>query len=241
MDDLRPGTELETVLLGSLCGDILRIWRGGGQAEGRQLELPAVVAGALGRGVLARTSPEPNRFREVGLLDAQKDVLILLGRGHAKPGADHVSAGAQTVSAQPAPTPPPDQASWTTWGRWLGGVVLDAAGRGEYVVVETGGWDAVNEPYVLLGVFPGQAEKWFSRVEAAPAPTGLPWTAPADGRIGSSVSALATPETVSVAGLLAIQAIGMWARTPLDVVVTFGHHPDGPWGPEAPGARVTGL
>ncbi len=32
-------------------------------------------------------------------------------------------------------------------------------------------------------------------------------------------------DTVDVAGLLAIQAIGLWARTPLDVVPTFGISP----------------
>ena len=37
------------------------------------------------------------------------------------------------------------------------------------------------------------------------------------------------------AGLLAIQAIGLWARTPLDVVLTFGISPDGAWSPAAPG------
>lgn len=234
MTDLPVGTELETVLLGGLTGDVFRIWRSDGQAECRHVQQPELVAEALGRGLLARTSLEPNRFREVGLLDARQDVLILLGRGQFRPGADQVSAGAQTVQAQPCPTPPPDPDMWTTWGRWLGDVLLAAASRGEYVVVETGGWDAVNVPYVLMGVFPDTAGAWVSQVGASPAPSDPPWTAPADGT-GSSISAPANRENVSVAGFLAVQAVGMWAATPLDVVLTFGRHPNGPW-PAEPSA-----
>ena len=213
--------------------DVLRIWRSDGQAECRQIRQPELVTKSLGRGLLARTSPEANRFREVGLLDAKQDVLILLGRGQVQPGAGQVSAGAQTVQAGLCPTPSPDPATWTSWGRWLGHLLLAAAGRGEYLVVETGGWDAVNEPYVLMGVFPDATGSWLSQVEAVPAPADPPWTAPVAGRPGSSVSAPASRENVSVAGFLAVQAIGMWADTPFDVVLTFGPHPSGPWPSEA--------
>ena len=238
--DLTPGTELETVLLGSLTGDVLRIWRSDGQAECRQVRQPELVRKTLGRGLLARTSPEANRFREVGLLDAKKDVLILLGRGQVQSGADQVTTGAETLQARPCRTPSPDPATWTAWGRWLGHLLLAAAGRGEFLVVETGGWDAVNEPYVLMGVFPDAAGTWLSQVEAVPAPADPPWTAPVEGRTGSSISAPANRENVSVAGLLAIQAIGMWAASPYDVVLTFGHHPMGPWPLEASATGATG-
>jgi hypothetical protein len=228
-----PGAELETVLLGGLCQDVLRVWRGDGQAEGRKIDDPEVVARALGRGVLARTSHEPNRFREVGLLDADGDQLVLMGRATAKPGAEQITTGANTVRAHPSSTPPRDVDPWMAWGQWLGDIVLAAAARAEYVVVETGGWDAVSEPYVLLGVFPDEEGEWLSRVEAAPPPAGDPWTPPADGQTASSLLAPATRDNVSVAGILAIQAIPLWAETPLDVVLTFGRHPNGPWTPEA--------
>lgn len=229
MTDLTPGAQLETVLLGSLTGDVLRIWRSNGQAECRQVQQSELLAKTLGRGLLARTSPEANRFREVGLLDAKNDALILLGRGQVQSGANQLSAAAETVRARPCPTPSPDPATWTAWGSWLGHALLAAASRGEFLVVETGGWDAVNEPYVLLGVFPGPAGAWLSQVEAVPAPADPPWPAPVEGRPGSTVSAPASRETVSVAGFLAIQAIGIWAATPFDVVLTFGRHPIGAW------------
>jgi hypothetical protein len=46
---------------------------------------------------------------------------------------------------------------WTEWGLWLEHVIVTAASRVEYVVVETGTWDAVPEPYALMGVFPSPA------------------------------------------------------------------------------------
>jgi hypothetical protein len=234
MADLLPGTMLETVLLGSMRGDVLRIWRADGEAECRAVQDPDALAGVLGRGLLARTSSEPNRFREVALLDATSGVMLLTRRGHLRPGADQVSAEAAAVQTHPCSAPPPDEAMWKAWARWVGHLLLDAASRGEYLVVETGTWDSVPEPYVLMGVFPGPSRAWIGHVEAKPTPAFPPWTMP--GEIGPStpVSAPANLETVGVAGLLAIQAVGMWARTPFDVVLTFGISPGGPWSPEAP-------
>jgi hypothetical protein len=175
----------------------------------------------------------------VALLDAQKDLLVLLGRATAQAGADQITAGAKTVRARLSPTPSRDLDPWTAWGQWLSDIVLAAAGRAEYVVVETGGWDSVNEPYVLLGVFPDEAGAWLSRVEAAPPPADPPWTAPADGGTASSLLAPATRENVNVVGLLAIQAIPLWAGTPLEVILTFGRHPNGPWVPGDSEPRAT--
>lgn len=227
VDDLDVGASLETVLLSGLFDNHLRIWRGDGAAEDRVVS-DASVAETIGHGVLARTSPEPNRFREVALLDVGGSSLVLLGRSELQPGLGTVEADAHVVRATLAGAPQPlDVAAWAAWGRWLSDVSSAAATRGEYVVVETGGWESGKKPYVLMGVF-HEADGWTSLVEADPAPAFEPWTQAArDG--GSSVVAPAAADTVGVAGLLAVQSIAMWAQTPLDVVLTFGTNPAGAW------------
>jgi hypothetical protein len=226
---------LETVLLGGLHGDVLRIWRADGEPEFRQVQSTDALVAVLGRGLLARTSSEPNRFREVGLLDATSGVLLLSGRGHLRAGEAGVTTNVAVIQTHLGPVPQSDQSAWAAWGRWLGHVVFEAAGRGEFVVVETGTWDAVPEPYVLMGVFLGPAGEWISHVEAEPTPTCVPWNTTGDGKPGTPVDAPARLDTVDVAGLLALQAVQLWARSPLDVVLTFGTNPAGAWSPDAPG------
>jgi hypothetical protein len=84
--------------------------------------------------------------------------------------------------------------------------VVDRANGGEYGVPARG----------------ASAEKMTQRVS--------PWTESTGEGPGSSLSAPATKDNVAVAGLLAIQAIEIWASSPLDVVLTFGRRePVEPW------------
>ena len=160
-----------------------------------------------------------------------------------------------------------DIQTWKDWGNWLNAVVLDAASRGEYVVIDKGGWEpgagwwsSGAEPYVLLGVFhkkrvevdplrgvmqqkqleldlgrsaTGEAretQNWESIAEAKPAPSVKPWPdAKAGG--GATISAPANADTVGVAGTVGAMAVSGWARTPLDVVLTFCTNPSGAWRP----------
>lgn len=227
LGDVRAGSEFATVLLGGLANGLIRIWRGDGVAELRCLEQDSPVADAIGRGVLARTSAEMNRYREIALLDADDEILVFVPRVSLPTGAD-VEMPAE-VSRAPITLPPPafDIASWTAWGRWLGQIVGEAAARGEYVVAETGGWSNVTPPRVLMGVFP-EAGGWISFVEANPAPAFNPWP-PATEDGSACVRAPAARDTVGVAGLLAVQAISMWAKSPLDIVLSFGTNSAGAW------------
>jgi hypothetical protein len=232
LSELDPGTTLETVLLGGFYDGILRIWRDSGVAECREPDDPDVVTSVLGRGMLARTSPEPNRFREVALLDAQHDLLVLLGRPTLGTDSDKAIAGGGSVAVLLSETTPATVTYWAPWAEWLGDIVGLAAQRSEYLVIETGGWEAIHEPYVLLGVFPGSNGSWTSVVEALPAPADPPWTVSAVEGHGSTLSAPANPANVAAGGGLAIQALEAWANSPLDVVVTFGRRePIEPWQP----------
>jgi hypothetical protein len=88
LDELSAGGMLETVLLGGLHGDVLRIWRAGGDAEFRHVRPVELVTNLLGLGVLTRTSSEPNRFREVGLLDVASGTLLLTRRAYLQAGTN---------------------------------------------------------------------------------------------------------------------------------------------------------
>jgi hypothetical protein len=229
---LAPGSELETVLLGGFCGGVFRIWRADGVSEDHQVDQAEPIVSALAQGFLARTSTGVERFREVALFDAQSGLLLLMARPRLQAGRDGAESESVTVQTRPVPSPgSADPTAWMEWGRWLSAIVLAAAGRGEYVVVEQGGWDVVDAPYVLLGVFSDEAGARTSVVEALPAPAEAPWSGPADDTGGASLVAPATEENVDVAGLLATPAVELWAASPLDVVLTFGVNPEGPWQP----------
>jgi hypothetical protein len=54
---------------------------------------------------------------------------------------------------------------------WLRDVAASTFARGEFLVVEPGGWDATDEPYALAAAVKMQDE-WALHVEAKPPVTG---------------------------------------------------------------------
>ncbi|HVM53773.1 MAG TPA: hypothetical protein VM262_11295 [Acidimicrobiales bacterium] len=227
MTAVEAGSVLETVLVGPFVHGLLRIWRADGTAELLEVSEPAVVGEAVGVGRLARTSPEPSRFREVALFDAASGTLLLMERprreGAAAGGGD-VEAGGVQVATRPAEEPPVDTALWRAAADVIGAAVASAVARGEFVVVEPGGWEPGSEPYALAIVVPGDDGAPVSHVEAVPTPAGDLWPAEVRGPL----RAPATASSVSVTGLLLGQAVAAWARSPFNVVLTFGTNPHGP-------------
>lgn len=131
--NLHPGDKLETVLLSVIHDGCLRIWRSKGVPEVRRLDAEgaAVVQKVLGRSVFARTSPEPNRYREVGLLDAENQLLCLPDRMMIKNGASNIKTWTRICRATlTTPPGPMDIQAWKDWGNWLNVVILDAASWG---------------------------------------------------------------------------------------------------------------
>jgi hypothetical protein len=227
LDGPDAGAQLETVLLGAVCGDTVRLWRGDGSPELRRLDRPAELAALVGRGELARTpTPDPERFREAALLDTHEDLLIALARPRSGDGAVATAPALAPLRAVRVDAAPSQAELWGEWAERFGAIALSCAQRGEYVVIETGGWEQVSEPYVLVAVLPGEDGMPVSVVEAFPAPDDAPWSGPADGAGGATLTAPATRDSVSVAGLLAAPAAMQWAASPLDLVLTFGRLPE---------------
>src|SRR5579862_6810155 len=103
---LQAGSELEAVLLSGPYDGLLRVWRSDGRAEVRHLENAAPeFRDSIGRGVLARTSPEQNRYREVALLDTTADVIAFMGRAKIHPDGTVAETPATTVLAPKAAEP----------------------------------------------------------------------------------------------------------------------------------------
>jgi hypothetical protein len=142
------GGILDGLLLGGLLGGCLRFWTADGQPHAVSVDDPTAVAALLARGRLARTSPEPRRFREMGLFDKSHGTLQLLGRRmQTLPEVDDREAVSERVlievaapefPVRPCPEPPGSQL-WEAAADWFAAAFVHAAARAEFVVVEPGG------------------------------------------------------------------------------------------------------
>ena len=201
----------------------IRLWTDEGHTRWRVRE-PEKLAAAMGKGAVARTGVEPNRFREVGMLMKSGTLLLPARR---KRGQKPIRARSFGLSR--APRRADSQGQWDEFARWLGIAALSAAGRGEFLVVENGGWDHQPHPYALFMCMK-RDEVWVSHLEVSPAPkrSTLLWPSPPVDPAGATATARATEPIVAVAGHALASAISEWARSPLDLAVTYGPSPDGP-------------
>jgi hypothetical protein len=232
MANLNAGDVLGNVLLGCLLQDVVVVWTGDGARHFFSVEEPERLSGLLAKGIAARTSPEPGRFRETALLNSEENLLLLAGRLFESTGGASVSAPAANFRVKACDEPSPDEALWTATSRWLTDAVVAAVGRGEFIVVEKGGWEAIPEPYAFACASRGPEGQWLSHIEAAPLPATPSWKAaysgPTDAR-GATITAPATDEAFTVAGIFLAEAVSTWAHSPFEVVLTFGASPSGPW------------
>ena len=208
------GERSESVLLGLLVKEHLRLFRSDGRAECVRVLHPSDLHASLARGVAPRTSLEPGRFREAGRLDPSGVLRI------AK----------QEFTVEPCDDPPVSESLWAAAADVLQDAAAHAIARGEYVVVEPGGWDTSPEPYAQAGARQTNGE-WSVYVEALPSPRAPSWPEPLEDQPGLGVAAPAEPDTFEALGSLLSDAVAPWAVSPLDVVLTFGKQPDGPWSP----------
>ena len=112
---------------------------------------------------------------------------------------------------------------------WLQAAATTAVQRGEFVVVETGGWEVVPWPYALAIVMRNEHGDWTTSIEAEPAPHAPLWREPDPDQRAATMKAGTTADSLSVVGLLLAQAVASWSDSPFDLVLTFGPAPDGPW------------
>jgi hypothetical protein len=222
-----PGDHFDAVLLGCVLAGHLRLWRPDGEPDCVRVPDAERLARLLARGFAARTSPEPRRFREVGLLNRRTGVLTIMGRPRGPVVDTGIESEGFAFEVESCEEPGPTQQLWASAVAYLRDATVRAVTRGEFVVIEQGGWDAIPEPYALACAL-HTAQGWVSHIEASPAPLVPPWLNEADREPQSGLGAPATSQAFSVSGYLLCQAISTWAGSPFDVVVTFGENPQGP-------------
>src|SRR5205823_1834569 len=162
----RVGTDAqsETVVIGCLVQGHLRIWRADGRAETVRLLHPSALREFLARGLAPRARLESERFREIGHLD----------------GAGSLVIGRRLFAFEVCDEPPASAALWEAAAEVFQAAAADAIARGEFLVVEPGGWTPKAERYALAGATRTPGE-WLLRVEAAPAPRAPSWPEPPEG------------------------------------------------------------
>ena len=227
---MKVGDELETVLVGCLLGDHLRIWTTDGKGQMLRLHESADLVGVLANGVVARTSPEERRFREVLLLEARSHTLVALDRRPQQVKEASVAMHLRTFKFEPVSELTPDNELWGIAAAWIGHALLAAALRGEFLVVERGAWEMIPDPYAFACTVRKEVG-WVATVEASPAPRTSGWPHSDPGLAGQTITAPATRDTLLAAGQLIVEAVAVWARSPFDVVLTYGANPDGPLDP----------
>lgn len=213
MPQFGVGGESETVLLGCLIKEHLRLWRSDGRGECVRPLHPSAIRAFLARGLAPRTSLEPGRYREAGRLD----------------GAGVLVVGNRPFAMEICTDPEVSDALWDAAADVFGDAVVDAMARGEYLIVEPGGWERTGATYVVAGARQTPGGEWFLYVEASPAPRAPSWPEPPAGESGWGVTAPADADAVDALGDLIADAVMMWAATPLDVVLTFVKQDDGAW------------
>lgn len=231
------GQQLEIAVLSPPIGGLLRTWTSGGSRLWR-VERSDELRQLLGQGVVARTGMEKDRFREVGFVGPTGALLV-----HARMKHGQEQGPAQVFQLEPAAPPEVNDECWSQLAQWFRGAVLAAAARGEFLVLERGGWDLAPTPFGFWGCF-RQAGVWTSVVEAEPWPGKIgPWAGATRADRSATLAAPASPQTLPAAAVLTVMSVSGWADSPWDLALTCGRSPSGPVpaeivGPAESDARV---
>ena len=240
-------TVLVSVELSPVTGGLLRTWSDTGsqlwQVWGGQ-----GLAEVMGRGQLARTEVEPNRFREVGLLEQPSDAaaggtgrLLLPVRWQPSPTDDPMELEMAGEPLHLSPVAEADMSAhanelWPGLVAHLSELCVESAERGEALVLERGAPAHEPWPYALFTVAREADGCWISHLEVSPAPVpgSSGWEQAArghnaDGTDGASMSAPADFGILRGAGFLLAVAAAGWAATPQDLVITYTAAPSGRW------------
>ena len=219
MAGLQPGETLEVAMLSPCVGGLVRTWT---DASSRLWSVPdpTTLQSYLGRGLIARTLREEGRYREVGMLHEPSGLLMLQSRFPTSTTDD-----TRQVLAAPLRLSEPGSPSASTRADLLdllAGAVRHTLEADGFLVVERGGWEAPPEPYCLFIVIPEHGGT--SVIEAAPAPVGAAlWESSIrPGAAGATLSAPATPESISVVPTLMLDAVSTWGLEPWDIALTYG-------------------
>ncbi|TXI53375.1 hypothetical protein [Mycolicibacterium mageritense] len=216
---VKPG-DTSTVAQLSLCaGGLVRTW--GDRPQLWSVPDDAYLRSMMGTGTLARTVREQNRFREVAMVSEDSSTLWLQGRFPVASGDGVLQVDGSIIELQPAREP--SASLYDDVHELLAQAIDHALKNNEYLLVEKGGWDAPNEPFCLFIVIP-DGDGYVSIIETAPPPVSSEIWAPhvVAGQDSTTLSAPATRDTVEVAPLIMLDAIGAWGLAPWDLALTFG-------------------
>jgi hypothetical protein len=220
---------LHTVLVGVPIGDYLPLWQRDGQEDTVtfwRMSDPDAVRARLGTGVESRSAVDTGRYREAAMFSPERQMLFLMDRfrddsGNLGGTSEQLFPATEEEAYQAA-----DDKALSVLYSWLGDVVLAAVRRGEFVAVETGGWDVPVNPVVLV-MLRTDGHEWHSVVETSPVPVGAPvWRdqQPVEGT-SQILASPATDQTLRASGLLTRFAINTWSMHPFQLGISFGPNP----------------
>ena len=220
-----PGDVLHTVLVGLPVGAYLPLWQESGVTFWRMTD-PAKVRERLGAGTESRSEIDSRRYREAAMFSPERLTLFLMDRyrddsGHLGGTSTQLVPATEEEAYQAV-----DDKALSELYAWLGEVVLAAVRRGEFVAVETGGWQVPMNPVVLV-MLRTNGREWHSVVETSPVPVGAPvWRdqQPVEGDT-QVLASPATDQTVRASGLLTRFAVATWAMHPFQLGLSFGPNP----------------
>lgn len=220
------GDVLTTVLPGLPIAGYLPLWHDDGAVSFWRMTDPAAVRERLGVGAMSRSEIEAGRYRDAAMLNGAQHALFLMDRFRDEAG----DVGGTSTQLTPATEEEAQRAiteeAITELSAWLGEVVVSAARRGEFVAVESGGWEVPATPYVLSMVRT-DGKEWHSVIETGPVPVGAPvWRErqPVSGDT-QILASPATDETLRAAGHLIRFAVSTWSVHPCRLGLSFGPNP----------------
>lgn len=222
---VEEGDVLHTVLVGLPLAGFLPLWQENGVTFWRMSD-PEAVRARLGAGLESRSEVDSRRFREAAMFSPSRGTLFLMDRYRDETGHLGGTSTQLTPATEEEAYAAVDDKALSELYTWLGEVVLASVRRGEFVAVETGGWEVPMTPVVLV-MLRTDGREWHSVVEASPVPEGAPvWRdqQPVEGDT-QVLASPATDQTVRASGLLTRFAVATWGVHPFQLGLSFGPNP----------------
>lgn len=220
---LKVGDIASTVMLSPCVGGLLRTWNESNDTTMWSVPDAEFLLSMQGSGLLGRSVREEGRFIESGLLVSNRQTLMLRGRFAAQADDGSMQLGGSTLRLQPEVAPM--VSAIDDFRNLLSQAIRHCISRGEFLVVERGGWDGPQEPYCLF-IAVEEDGQWVNVIETVPQPGSSGVWAPhcRPGEAGTTLRAPMTQETIDMAPLVMIEAIATWGLQPWDLVLVFGAH-----------------
>jgi hypothetical protein len=221
---VESGDVLQTVLVGMPLAGYLPLWQQGEVTFWRMKD-PDAVRARLGAGVESRSEIDARRYREAAMFSPSRGTLFLMDRFRDESGhLGGTSTLLEPATEEEAYAAVDDKAVSELYA-WLGEVVLATVRRGEFVAVETGGWEVPMTPVVLI-MLRTDGREWHSVVETSPVPVGAPvWRDQPVRGVTQVLASPATDQTLRASGLLTRFAVATWGLHPFQLGLSFGPNP----------------